>query len=81
MENLFEVIHRERRIARAPAAGRGRGVGHVPPGPQLLSSVAGWCDRLPSLRSFATSFRGDVDRADDLVREALRQAWAKKKAF
>ena len=36
---------------------------------------------VPSLRAFAISLCGNVDRADDLVQEALLRAWANLKSF
>jgi len=36
---------------------------------------------VPSLRAFAISLSGSVDRADDLVQEALLRAWAARNAF
>ncbi len=36
---------------------------------------------LPSLRAFAISLCGDVDRADDLVQEALLKAWSKLDSY
>ncbi len=41
---------------------------------ELLSAV-------PSLRAFAISLCGDVDRADDLVQEALLKAWSNLDSF
>jgi len=37
--------------------------------------------RVPSLRAFAVSLCGNVDRADDLVREALLRALANLGSF
>src|ERR1700721_3054112 len=36
---------------------------------------------VPSLRAFAISLSGNVDRADDLVQEALLRAWAHLDSF
>jgi RNA polymerase sigma-70 factor, ECF subfamily len=36
---------------------------------------------VPSLRAFAISFCGNIDRADDLVQEALLRAWANLDSF
>jgi RNA polymerase sigma-70 factor, ECF subfamily len=36
---------------------------------------------VPSLRAFAISLCGNVDRADDLVQEALLRAWANLESF
>src|ERR1700730_9068813 len=36
---------------------------------------------VPSLRAFAISLCGNVDRADDLVQEALLRAWANLDSF
>lgn len=36
---------------------------------------------VPSLRAFAISLCGNVDRADDLVQEALLRAWASRSSF
>jgi RNA polymerase sigma-70 factor, ECF subfamily len=36
---------------------------------------------VPSLRAFAISLSGNVDRADDLVQEALLRAWANLDSF
>lgn len=36
---------------------------------------------IPNLRAFAMSLCGDVDRADDLVQEALVKAWHKRDSF
>jgi RNA polymerase sigma-70 factor (ECF subfamily) len=36
---------------------------------------------VPSLRAFAISLCGNVDRADDLVQETLLRAWANRKSF
>ena len=36
---------------------------------------------VPSLRAFAISLCGNVDRADDLVQEALLRAWANLNSF
>src|ERR1700724_3520755 len=36
---------------------------------------------VPSLRAFAISLCGNVDRADDLVQEALLRAWANLSSF
>lgn len=36
---------------------------------------------IPSLRAFALSLTGDVDRADDLVQETLVKAWAAYSSF
>ena len=36
---------------------------------------------MPSLRAFAISLSGNVDRADDLVQEALLRAWANLDSF
>ncbi len=38
-------------------------------------------EAVPSLRAFAISLRGNVDRADDLVQEALLRAWANMGSF
>jgi RNA polymerase sigma-70 factor, ECF subfamily len=38
-------------------------------------------DSVPSLRAFAISLCGNVDRADDLVQEALLRAWANMESF
>jgi RNA polymerase sigma-70 factor, ECF subfamily len=36
---------------------------------------------VPSLRAFAISLCGNLDRADDLVQEALLRAWANLDSF
>src|ERR1700689_2608037 len=36
---------------------------------------------VPSLRAFAISLSGNVDRADDLVQETLLRAWANLNSF
>src|SRR5262249_56628036 len=36
---------------------------------------------VPSLRAFAISLCGNVDRADDLVQETLLRAWANLSSF
>src|ERR1700746_3216336 len=41
----------------------------------------GMLEALPSLRAFAISLCGNVDRADDLVQEALLRAWANMGSF
>jgi RNA polymerase sigma-70 factor, ECF subfamily len=38
-------------------------------------------EAVPSLRAFAISLCGNVDRADDLVQEALLRAWANMDSF
>jgi RNA polymerase sigma-70 factor, ECF subfamily len=38
-------------------------------------------EAVPSLRAFAISLCGNVDRADDLVQEALLRAWANMGSF
>ena len=38
-------------------------------------------EAVPSLRAFAISLCGNVDRADDLVQEALLRAWANIGSF
>jgi RNA polymerase sigma-70 factor, ECF subfamily len=38
-------------------------------------------EAVPSLRAFAISLCGNVDRADDLVQEALLRAWANLDSF
>src|SRR5262249_18491757 len=38
-------------------------------------------ETVPSLRAFAISMCGNVDRADDLVQEALLRAWANIDSF
>jgi len=38
-------------------------------------------ESVPSLRAFAISLCGNVDRADDLVQEALLRAWANMESF
>jgi RNA polymerase sigma-70 factor (ECF subfamily) len=38
-------------------------------------------DAVPSLRAFAISLCGNIDRADDLVQEALLRAWANMGSF
>jgi RNA polymerase sigma-70 factor, ECF subfamily len=38
-------------------------------------------EAVPSLRAFAISLCGSVDRADDLVQEALLRAWANMSSF
>jgi RNA polymerase sigma-70 factor (ECF subfamily) len=38
-------------------------------------------EAVPSLRAFAISLCGNVDRADDLVQEALLRAWANMESF
>jgi RNA polymerase sigma-70 factor (ECF subfamily) len=38
-------------------------------------------DALPSLRAFAVSLIGSQDRADDLVQDAIMNAWAKHHSF
>src|SRR5215470_17356513 len=38
-------------------------------------------EAVPSLRAFAISLCGNVDRADDLVQETLLRAWANMDSF
>jgi RNA polymerase sigma-70 factor (ECF subfamily) len=38
-------------------------------------------EAVPSLRAFAISLCGNVDRADDLVQETLLRAWANMGSF
>jgi RNA polymerase sigma-70 factor, ECF subfamily len=38
-------------------------------------------EAVPSLRAFAISLCGNVDRADDLVQETLLRAWANISSF
>jgi RNA polymerase sigma-70 factor, ECF subfamily len=38
-------------------------------------------EAVPNLRAFAISLCGNVDRADDLVQEALLRAWANMDCF
>src|SRR5258708_25209273 len=49
-----------------------------PPNPSVSEAMLG---AVPSLRAFAISLSGNVDRADDLVQETLLRAWANLNSF
>jgi RNA polymerase sigma-70 factor, ECF subfamily len=48
------------------------------PHPSVSEAMLG---AVPSLRAFAISLSGNVDRADDLVQETLLRAWANLNSF
>ncbi|HEV7407033.1 MAG: hypothetical protein QOG74_163 [Alphaproteobacteria bacterium] len=48
------------------------------PPPSVSEAMLG---AVPSLRAFAISLSGNVDRADDLVQETLLRAWANLNSF
>src|SRR4030088_2538775 len=48
------------------------------PPPSVSEAMLG---AVPSLRAFAISLSGNVDRADDLVQEPLLRAWANLNSF
>src|SRR6202166_2596007 len=48
------------------------------PNPSVSEAMLG---AVPSLRAFAISLSGNVDRADDLVQETLLRAWANLNSF
>jgi RNA polymerase sigma-70 factor, ECF subfamily len=50
----------------------------TPPNPSVSEAMLG---AVPSLRAFAISLSGNVDRADDLVQETLLRAWANLNSF
>jgi RNA polymerase sigma-70 factor (ECF subfamily) len=50
----------------------------TPPKPSVSEAMLG---AVPSLRAFAISLSGNVDRADDLVQETLLRAWANLNSF
>src|SRR5689334_23572159 len=50
----------------------------MPPNPSVSDAML---RAVPSLRAFAISLCGNVDRADDLVQEALLRAWANLGSF
>jgi RNA polymerase sigma-70 factor (ECF subfamily) len=56
----------ERALTRTPVAG---------------SFKEGLLAAIPSLRAFAISLTGNVDRADDLVQETITRAWDKHDSF
>ena len=50
----------------------------MPPNPSVSEAML---RAVPSLRAFAISLCGNVDRADDLVQETLLRAWANLNSF
>jgi RNA polymerase sigma-70 factor (ECF subfamily) len=50
----------------------------MPPNPSVSDAML---RAVPSLRAFAISLCGNVDRADDLVQETLLRAWANLNSF
>src|SRR6201991_5340875 len=50
-------------------------------GPHDKSTRTTMLAAVPSLRAFAISLCGNVDRADDLVQEALLRAWGNLDSF
>jgi RNA polymerase sigma-70 factor (ECF subfamily) len=52
--------------------------GPINPSPQLKADLLG---AIPSLRAFAMSLAGNMDRADDLVQETLMKAWSNLGSF
>src|ERR1700754_5000598 len=50
----------------------------MPPNPSVSEAML---RAVPSLRAFAISLCGNVDRADDLVQETLLRAWANLDSF
>jgi len=52
--------------------------GPINPSPRLKADLLG---AIPSLRAFAMSLAGNMDRADDLVQETLMKAWSNLGSF
>jgi RNA polymerase sigma-70 factor (ECF subfamily) len=52
--------------------------GPINPSPGLKADLLG---AIPSLRAFAMSLAGNMDRADDLVQETLMKAWSNLGSF